>query len=70
MRPYKRVVLHRRIVVNLDTGRSFDGVLWAEEGDLIVLRDANLHDPGQEPVPLDGEIVISRARVEFVQAVA
>jgi hypothetical protein len=69
VRAYRRVVLHRRVVVNLTTGKAIEGVLWDEQGPLLVLRDAFLHEGGTNgPVPMDGEVVIDRARVEFVQA--
>lgn len=63
---YRRTAVHKRVVVNLaDT--AFDGILWVQRGPLLVLRDAKLLQPGAEPVPLDGEVLIERARVEFIQ---
>jgi hypothetical protein len=66
---FRRTYLHRRVVLNLTTGRSFTGVLWAKRGPLLVLRDAAMRDSGQS-FPLDGEIVVERHRVEFVQVLA
>lgn len=67
---YKRLVLHRRVMVNLTDGSAIDGVLWDERGALVVLRDANLHTPGATgTTPLDGEVVIDRQRILFAQVV-
>lgn len=63
-----RGLVRRRVVVNLPE-RSFEGVLWARRGPLLVLRNAQLLEPGAQPQPVDGEIVVERARVEFIQVV-
>ncbi|MFF5451870.1 hypothetical protein ACFY40_11595 [Streptomyces sp. NPDC012950] len=57
------------MVINL-ADKAFDGVLWAKRGPLLVLRDARLLEAGREPQPIDGEIVIERTRVEFMQVLA
>lgn len=62
-----RVRVRRRVLVNLDTGRTFAGVLWCKTGDWLVLREAEMIERGKAAVPVDGETVIERARVEFVQ---
>lgn len=68
-RNYSRLVINRRVLVNLTTGSAVEGVLWDERGPLLVLRDATLHEPGSDPAPLDGEVIVERDRVAFVQAV-
>ncbi|MFC8009146.1 hypothetical protein [Streptomyces cinereoruber] len=67
--PWRRTAVRRRVVVNL-ADKAFDGVLWAKRGPLLVLRDARLLEAGREPQPIDGEIVIERTRVEFMQVLA
>ncbi|MDW4900657.1 MULTISPECIES: hypothetical protein [Streptomyces] len=67
--PWRRTAVRRRVVVNL-ADKAFDGVLWAKRGPLLVLRDARLLEAGREPQPIDGEIVIERSRVEFMQVLA
>lgn len=63
---WRRTVVRKRVVVNLPD-KAFAGVLWAKRGPLLVLRDAVLMQHGAADTPLDGEIVIERARVEFIQ---
>ncbi len=63
-----RTAVRRRVVVNLGDD-AISGVLWARRGRLLVLRDARIMQPGREPVPMDGEVVIDRDQVRFVQAV-
>lgn len=67
--PWRRTAVRRRVVVNL-ADKAVDGVLWAKRGPLLVLRDAKLLHAGAPPVPVDGEIVIERSRVEFIQVLA
>ncbi|WP_432027452.1 hypothetical protein [Streptomyces sp. 1222.5] len=66
---WRRTALRKRVVVNL-SDKAFAGVLWAKRGPLLVLRDAELLEPGREPQRIDGEVVIERARVEFTQVLA
>lgn len=63
---WRRTAVRRRVVVNL-ADKAFEGVLWAKRGPLLVLRDVTLMQPGAADTPVDGEVVVERARVEFVQ---
>jgi len=57
------------VIVNLDTGKSFEGVLFRTDGPLLVLRHVRLLQRGSDTVAIDGEVVLDRARVEFVQVI-
>jgi len=63
--PFSRTMRRRSVIVNLD-GRAFRGILWARRGPLLVLSDAELLEAG-EKIPVDGEVVVERSRVEWVQ---
>lgn len=64
----RRLLVRRRVVVNLVGDRAVTGVLWVRRGGFLVLRDAKLLEPGAQPVAMDGDVLIERDRVEFVQA--
>jgi len=64
-----RSLTRRQVIVNLDTGRTFEGVLWASRGPLLTLRHARTLQPGSDAIPVDGEVVVPRGRVEFIQVV-
>lgn len=66
--PFHRVALLREVVVNLDDNTSIRGVLWQQRGPLLVLKNAVLLVPSGTPTPLDGEAIIERSRVVFIQA--
>ena len=57
----------RRVVVNLKSGDAVDGFLIARQGPLLRLRDAVLVSGGDNPTPVDGEVVIERSEVDFLQ---
>ena len=59
--------VRRRVLVSLAGDRALVGVLWQRADGWLVLRDARLMVPGEEPTPIDGEAVVESARVEFVQ---
>ena len=54
-------------IVNLKNGTSFQGVIWARKGGYLVLRNAKLLKPRGESVPVDGEVLVREADVEFIQ---
>lgn len=62
---------YRRYVgrtVMLQVGRvSIGGVLQREAGQTLVLSNASLVADGQRPVDMDGEVVVERSRVSWVQ---
>lgn len=62
-----RVALRRRVVVNLVTGTAIEGVLLQRTGPLLRLADCTLHEEDSAPAAVDGEIVVERARVAFIQ---
>lgn len=63
---WRRTAVRERVIVNL-ADHAFDGILWATRGPLLVLKDAKLLTETDEPTPMDGDIVIERDRVLFVQ---
>lgn len=67
MTPLSLWPVRKRVVVNLLTDRAFTGILWARRGPLLVLRDAVMHEPGVPPAPIDGEVVVERDQIEFIQ---
>lgn len=64
-----RHVVHKRVVVNLLSGTAITGVIVKARGPLYVLRDAAVLRENGEAVPADGEIVIDKANVDYIQAV-
>lgn len=50
-------------------GHSLRGVLWQMGRRYLILRNAEMVRPGQEPVPMDGEVVVPRENVLFIQVV-
>lgn len=64
---FHRTLVRRRVTVNLLSGRAFAGILWAQRGPLLVLRDVTIHERGARPVPVDGEVVVERPSIDFIQ---
>jgi hypothetical protein len=65
-RPW-RLVKARRVVVNLRSGQAIQGLLVRQSGPLLFIAQAALHEGHNEPVPLDGEAVIERHTIDFIQ---
>lgn len=67
----RHIAYRRRVVVSLKmtngSERSIAGVLWSKGGTQLVLKDSRLLEPGREPLKIDGEVVIEKSNVDFVQ---
>jgi hypothetical protein len=61
--------LLRSVIVNLkdDSATALHGVLWTSRGPWLTLRSVSLLKPGEPPVPMDGEAIVHRDNVAFVQ---
>jgi small nuclear ribonucleoprotein (snRNP)-like protein len=70
MLSWRRTAVRRRVLVNLKTEKAFRGVLWAKRGPLLVIKHAELLEGRREPVAIDGEVVVERSNVDFVQVLS
>lgn len=59
----------RQVVVNTRTDRAFRGVLWRRRRGYVVLRNAELLRGKGEVTPMDGEVVIESANIDFIQVI-
>lgn len=64
--PWRRTAVRKRVVVNLPD-KAFTGILWAKRGPLLVLKDVVLMQHGAADTPMDGEVIVERSRVDFIQ---
>lgn len=62
-----RGLMCRAVVVNLKSGTVYRGVLWQQRGPLLVVRNAELLDSSGGARPVDGELVVERSNVDFIQ---
>ncbi|MFD6070622.1 hypothetical protein [Amycolatopsis lurida] len=65
----RTLAVRKRVVVNLIDDQALTGVLWRRHRDLLVLRSVQLMQPGREPIRMDGDVVIERDRINWVQIV-
>ena len=59
----------KTVIVNTKNGKAFRGVIWSSWFGLIVLKNAEMLRPGGEAVPVDGEVVIYKQDVDFIQVI-
>lgn len=61
--------VRQQVVVTLKSQAAFRGVLFEADDRVLVLRNAEVLHAGQQiaPTPVDGEIVLLVADVEFLQ---
>ena len=60
----------RQVLVTTKTDRTFRGVLWRKRRGYLVLRNAEMLRERDARVKMDGELVIERANVDFLQVVS
>lgn len=61
--------LNRRVLVSLYSGAAVSGVLTKAPGPYLILQACVVHEPGEQAAQADGEIVLDRANVDYVQIV-
>lgn len=59
--------LLRRVILNLTDGTAIQGVLWNSRGAWLTVRDSELLVNGATPQKIDGEAVLHRSRLLFIQ---
>lgn len=68
MRHLFRQRLHKTVIVTLKSGMAFRGALYDADPDVFVLRNAEAIEKGTSlPVAVDGEVLVLRSEVEFLQ---
>lgn len=63
----RRTGARRRVLVQMKSGRAFTGIQWQRRRDLLVLKGAEMLEPGNQPQTMDGEVVLDRAEIDYVQ---
>ena len=67
MRRVLRDRVRQRVLVTLKSGETFAGVLWEYDREAFVLKDATQLNPGEAPIPVDGEWIALAAEVLYLQ---
>ena len=65
--------LRQRVIVTLKTGEAFGGVLFSADSEALVLRNAEVLDAtstDRQAQPVDGELLILRPDVSYLQFVS
>lgn len=66
---FRRYLYLRQVIVNTKSDQAFRGVLWRRRGGYLVLRQAVMLRGRGETTPVDGEVLIYRENVDFIQVV-
>ena len=63
--------LRKRVIVSTHAGYGVEGVLYSRSGRTIVLRDSRVTTNGEDrpPVPVDGELLLDRDQIVWIQVV-
>lgn len=63
-----RRLMKQRVVVNLKSGRAFQGIIMRRSGPFIFMLQAVMHEPDlSDGIPVDGEVAIPVSDIEFIQ---
>ncbi|OMB98418.1 hypothetical protein A5733_01200 [Mycobacterium sp. NS-7484] len=61
--------LNRKVLVSLYSGSAVSGVLTDVRGTWLIVKSATVFEPEMQPAQADGEILIERANVDYIQIV-
>lgn len=61
--------LRRRVIVTLKDGSAFSGVLFEADSEAVIVRETEMLEvgPKREPVAVDGEVLVLRADIAYLQ---
>jgi hypothetical protein len=59
--------LLRSCILNLKSGEALSGVVWSTRAGWIALRKASLLKAGAPPMAIDGDVIVARDNIDFVQ---
>lgn len=62
-----RASLRERFLITCVDGAAFLGLLADVDAATVVLVDAAYHPPKGDPVPVDGQLFLPRARIAYMQ---
>ena len=60
-------LLRRKVIVTLKNNRSVMGVLWARAFGVWTLQKASVESETGKMVPVDGEFIVLRENIQYVQ---
>lgn len=60
-------VVHQRVVINLKSGTAVAGVVTTSKRSFCVVRDATVIERGMQPAVADGEVVVERDHIDYIQ---
>jgi len=63
----KNLLIAKKVLVNLINGKAFRGVLYDSQKAFILLKDAEIIEPGNNPVKATGSIIILKEKIDFIQ---
>ena len=69
---FRTLKVRKRVIVSTTSDYAVSGVLYKRTSRTIVLRDAHVQTDSdtRPPVPMDGELVIDRDQILFIQVVS
>lgn len=69
LRWWRAPFLLRTVIVNLkdDPTAAIQGACWSVRGPWLTLRAASMLKTGEAPAPIDGEVVVHRDNISFLQ---
>ena len=63
-RPYPEL---KTVIVNLKSGTAFRGVAWRRRGPFMILRNAELLTDKAGTRSVDGEVLVQKTDIDFIQ---
>lgn len=72
IRLFRRYPELRTVIVNLRSGTAFRGVVWRHDGPYLVLRNVEMLSDRDTAArrAVDGEVLVQRVDVDFLQVVS
>jgi small nuclear ribonucleoprotein (snRNP)-like protein len=60
-------LMKKKVIINTKSNKAFRGILWRRWFGLIILKQVEMLWPGGEVKRMDGEVILFKSDVDFIQ---
>lgn len=64
---YRRLAVRRKALINIEGSGAIRGIIMSQKGQLVEVANAEMLEPGLNPTPMDGTVLVERSRILFIQ---
>lgn len=61
--------VRKRVIINTKSDKTFRGIIWKHNSQFVILKNVELLHSSKQATPVDGEVIIYRTDIDFIQVI-